>query len=114
MELGPLRDLALELNQDVHGVPATVTPLSGETAITTRVIWLTPVIDDLPAGKDFDRREPRRMMVLSRADVENVPRGTIIAAPEKHGGDSRNWQIDGVETTETDHFKVIVVPETGC
>ena len=111
MEFGALRDLVLELNLDMHGVPATVTP-PGEAAIATRVIWLTPVIDDLPAGRDFDRREPRRMMVISRADVENVPRGTIIAAPEKLGGDSRNWQIDGVESTEPDNFHVIVVPET--
>lgn len=111
MEFGALRDLALELNLDMHGVPATVTP-PGEDAITTRVIWLTPVIDDLPAGRDLDRREPRRMMVLSRAAVANVPRGTIISAPEKLGGDSRNWQIDGVESTEPDNFHVIVVPET--
>lgn len=111
MELGALRDLVLELNLDTHGVPATVTA-PGESAITTRVIWLTPVITDLPAGKDFDRREPRRMMVVSRAEVTNVPRGTIVAAPEKLGGDSRNWQIDSVETTDPDKFHVIVVPET--
>lgn len=111
MELGALRDLALELNLDMHGVPATITP-PGEADITTRVLWLSPVIDDLPVGKDFNRREPRRMMVLSRADVANVSRGTIIAAPEKLGGDSQNWQIDGVENTDPDHFKVIVVPET--
>lgn len=111
MELGALRDLVLELNLDTHGVPATVTAPDG-ASITTRVIWLTPVIDDLPAGKDFDRREPRRMMVISRAAVANVPRGTIVVAPEKLGGDSRNWQIDGVESTEPDNFHVIVVPET--
>lgn len=107
-----LRDLATELNQVWHGVPATVTP-PGETAITTRVIWPSEqVADDLPAGKDFNRREPRRIMVISRADVANVPRGTIIAAPESLGGDSRNWQIDSVESTEPETFHVIVVPET--
>lgn len=111
VELDALRNLALELNMDFHGVPATVTP-PGEAAITTRVIWLSPIVDDKPIGREFDRREPRRMMVISRADVENVPRGTIVAAPEKHGGDSQNWQIDGVESTEPDHFKVIVVAET--
>ena len=111
MELGALRDLVLELNMDMHGVPATVTP-PGEADITTRVIWLSPVVDDNPAGRELDRREPRRMMAISRTDVENVPRGTVIAAPEKHGGDSRNWQIDSTESTEPDHFKVIVIPET--
>lgn len=111
MELGALRDLVLELNLDMHGVPATVTPLSGESAISTRVIWLIPVVDDVPAGRELQRREPRRMMVISRTDVEDVPRGTIVAAPEKLGGDSRNWQIDSVESTEPDLFKVIVTPE---
>lgn len=110
MELGALHELALELNLDMHGVPATVTA-PGESAISTRVIWLTPVIDDLPAGRDFDRRYPRRMMVISRADVEDVPRGTIVAAPETHGGESVNWQLDAVESTRDDHFKIIVIPE---
>lgn len=111
MDLGPLRELALELNFDAHGVAATVTP-PGEAAIATSGIWLSPMVEDQPIGRDFAVREPRRVMALRRDEVSDVPRGTIIAASETIGGVSRNWQIDGVESTMPDHFRVIIVPET--
>ena len=97
---------------DAFSVPATVTP-PGLSPITTTAIWeARPVPEDQPYGRDYTTREPRRVMALRRDEVSEVPRGTIIAAPEKIGGVSRNWQIDGIDSTEPDHFRVIVVPKT--
>ena len=111
MDLQPLRDLVRDLNFDTHGIPVTVTP-PGEPAISTRAIWLGPVVEDLPAGRDINRREPRRAIALRMDEVTDVPRGTIIVPSEIIGGVSGNWQIDGIESTERDHFRVIVTPET--
>lgn len=111
MDLGSLRDLVLDLNFDAHGVAATVTAPEGE-AIATTGIWLDPIPVDQPVGRAYSTREPRRVMALRRDEVSEVPLGTIIAAAEKIGGVSRNWQIDGIESTLPDHFRVMVVPET--
>ncbi len=111
MDQDGIRALVRDITFDAFPVAATVT-LPGEAAITTTAVWLSPLIDDMPVGRDLNRREPRRLMALRRDDVPEVPRGTIIAAVEKIGGDERNWQIDGIESTEPGHFRVIVVPET--
>lgn len=111
MELGALCDLVLDVNFDLQGVPATVT-LPGQAAIDTRVFLLGKLMEDNPVGKDFERREPRRVIAIKRDVVANVPRGTIIVAPEKPGGTERSWQIDGMQSTERDHYRIIVIPET--
>lgn len=111
MDLGPLRELVRDLNFEAHGIAVTVTP-PGEADIATRAIWLGPMVEDLPVGRDINRREPRRIIALRLDEVSDVPRGTIIEPSETIGGVSGNWQIDGIESTERDHFRVIVVPET--
>ena len=63
MDLGPLRALTLSLNWATHGVPATVTrPAPDDTAIATRVIWVTPLTEEV--GFDLQRAEPRRIASL--------------------------------------------------
>lgn len=100
---------------DAFSVPAVVTPQFGfglGDPITTKVIWITPLPEDQPVGRDYTAREPRRVMALRRDEVPDVPRGTLIAAAETIGGVSRDWQIDGVESTDVDHFRVFVIPKT--
>ncbi len=111
MDLQPLRALVRDLNFDAHGIAVTVTP-PGETAIATSAIWLGPLVEDLPTGRDINRREPRRILALRLDEVTDVPRKTIIVPSETIGGVSGNWQIDGIESTERDHIRVIVTPET--
>lgn len=107
MDLGSVRDLALSVNFSAHGVPATVTrPL--ENAITTRIIWITPISDDVPSGLDLRRNEPQRIAALRRDEVPTVPRLTVIEAPEKAGGAVERWLVDGTERTEADHVRVMV------
>jgi len=110
MDLGALRALALDLNLAAHGVDMVVT-LPGAAGIETRGIWVTTIAEDMPGGGDFQRREPRRVMALSRADVATVPRGTVIYGPEKGGDEEepRYWRVDGTERVEADHTRVIVV-----
>lgn len=95
---------------DVLGIAATVT-IPGETPVTSIGIWLTPLVEEHPAGRDYGRREPRRVMALRRSVFSEVPRGTLVSAPEKAGDTVRAWQVDGMESTEPDHFRVIVIPE---
>lgn len=110
MDLAPLRELVPDITFGAHGIPATVTP-PGETAIATRVVYIEPLVEDQPAGRDINRREPRRIFALRIDEVPDVPRGTIIVPSETIGGVSGNWQIDGIESTERYHHRVIVVPE---
>jgi len=110
VDFGSLRALALELNLAAHGIDVVVTP-PGAAGIETRGIWITTITEDMPVGGEFQRREPRRVMALSRLEVPTVLRGTVIDAPEK-GGDieaPRHWRVDGVERVEADHTRVVVV-----
>jgi hypothetical protein len=109
MDLGSLRDLALELNLAAHGVEVLVT-LEGAAGIETRGIWMTPISEDLPVAGEFQRREPRRVMALSRLELPSVPKGTVIQAPPKHGDNLEYWRVDGTERTEADHVRVYVIP----
>jgi hypothetical protein len=107
---GELRALVLETNLAEHGVDATVTP-TGSDSIVTRGIWVTPTAEDVPSGLDFQRREPRRVMALSRDAVPRLPTGSRISAPERDGGPVRDWRVDGIERDEADHRRVIVIED---
>ena len=101
--------LSAAANWFVHGVPATVTR-PREVGISTRVIWVTPVSDDLPGGTDFQASRPERIAALRLDDVPSTPRGTIIEAPERGGGVVKRWEVDGWDAAEADHVRVIVRP----
>ena len=109
MDLGPLRQLALELNFDAHGVTAVVTP-PAETAINTTGVWMPPLFEDQPVGRELAARDPRRVLALRRDQVPEPVRGSTVAAAETIGGVTRAWLIDGVELTESDYFLVRLVP----
>lgn len=112
MDFGALRDLTLDLNLQVHGVPATVTrPAPFDTTpIETRIIWRSNQTEALPGGFDLQRAEPRRVAVLSRSEVPAVPRMTRIEAPEKMGGTAVAWQVDATDREEADVVHVYVIP----
>lgn len=115
MALGDLRALVLTTNLATLGIPVTVTrPFPDDTAIATRGIWLTTQTEDRPGGGSFSRREPFRVMALSRAAVPTAPRGTRIVAPENPGGEDATWQVDGIESMQADHVRVIVLPVETC
>jgi len=108
---GEIRALVLETNLAAHGVDVTVTP-TGADEIVTRGIWLTPTPEDVGSGLDFHRREPRRVIALSRDAVPVLPKGSYIQAPERDGGPIQNWRVDGIERDEADHRRVVVIEDT--
>lgn len=110
MDFGPLRSLALSLNLSAHGVAATVTPPPpDDVPVSTTGIWATaPLQDEQPAGTDFRRREPRRVLALPKTDLPILPRGTTIVAPEVMGGVDKTWRVDGLDRSEGDHWRAIV------
>lgn len=91
------------------GLAATVTrPAPDNTPIATTVIWLGLEDDPQPYGRDFTRREPRRLLALPRADVATMPRGTTVAAPEVVGAASKTWRVDGLQAVDPDWWQVLV------
>jgi hypothetical protein len=112
MDLAPLRTQVREVQFAVHGVAATVTVPSG-VAVATRVVWLTPVAEEVPAGADLRRSEPRRIMAIRRDDLPSVPIGTLIKVTEHLLDSPSEWAVDGTETIRSDHYRVVVVPFRG-
>jgi len=109
VDFGSVRDVVRDVNWFVHGIPATVTR-PREVAISTRVIWWTPISDDRPGGFDLQSSRPERVACLRRDEVPTVPRDTVIEAPERGGGTVKKWHVDGHAVTEADHVRVIVRP----
>lgn len=56
------------------------------------------------------RREPQRIICISRADVPTVPRNTVIESAEVDGEDVQSWRVDGLEAEEYDHVRARVIP----
>jgi DNA mismatch repair protein MutH len=111
---GDLRTLVRDLNFAVLGVPVTIMrafPVPDEEPLETTGIWLTPLTQDVGLGSEFQRREPQRILAISRDAVALVPRGSIIMAPERAGEADRRWRVDGTERVEADHARVVVIPD---
>ncbi len=112
MDLTALRALAQDVGFSTFGVPATVTrPAPDNAPVETTAVWLPDPLDETrPAGTDFQRREPRKVLALRRdAPLPTMPRGTIVAAPEISGGAVKNWRVDELDRTLSDEWRVIVV-----
>lgn len=112
MPVGALRALVLEANLAAHGVAATVTrPYPDDTPIQTRVIWVTEATEGGGGGRQ-GRRELRRVLVLSAADVPTVPKNTVIVASGPDGSAAQTWRVDAIERVGWDLIEAVVVAES--
>ena len=112
MHFGAARALVLETNLAVHGFDVVVTrPAPEDTPIATRGMWLTSQTEAMPLSTDFQRRDPIRVLALSRLAVPTVPRGTVILAPPKAGDDDQTWRVDGMAQEDPDKWHVTVLPD---
>jgi hypothetical protein len=95
---------------DAYGLPAVVTrPAPDNAPISTSGFWLLEQDDALPVGSDIGRREPRRLLVLPRAAVPTLPRGTTVAIAEVEGGATKTFRVERLaRATEPDHWRAIV------
>ncbi len=113
MDLSALRALVLSTNLDVFGVPATVTrPAPDDTPITTTGVWLPSLSESQPFGTDLRRFDPRRVLAVPTKHVPDAKKGTVILAPDESGGAVRAWMVDGYDSVEADHLRLIVKPTT--
>lgn len=112
MPFAALRSLALDLSMWAHGVDITVYLTDGSAPVSTRGVWMTQRADLAPpSGAGFGRREPHRVLAISRTAVSTIRRGTRVVAPEQSGGDERGWLVDAIADIQIDHWRAVMVPE---
>jgi hypothetical protein len=95
---------------EAFGLPAVVTLPDAEESIETDAVWLPSTTEEVPASNSISRAEEKRVLCLSKADVPQVPRGTLVAVAEYDGGDVLDWIVDAVERVEFDNARLIVLP----
>lgn len=99
------------------GQPATVQIL-GSPAIETSVMWLPQQVDRQPDGV-FARVSSRRILVLRRDEVPDLPRGArVVVGDPPDGSMTRTWIVDGPispadydQIQGFDHYRVLMVPD---
>lgn len=103
---------------DTFGLPITVTrPDPYNDPVQTTGIWISTdhmgggLVEPRPYGTDFQRREPRRLLAVTRNDqLPTLPRGSSVVAPEYLGGPAKTWTVDGLEHVEADCWRALLVP----
>jgi len=105
LDLRPSLDAAFR----AFGLPATVTP-PGDSTVSAVALWLPPVTVENPSATEYRRAEARRVLALKISEVPQVPRGTVIVAPEMIGLADATWSVDETERVDPDHWRVMVVP----
>lgn len=98
---------------DAFGLSATITrPTPDNTPVVTTGFWLAELQEDQPVGREFKKRDPRRVFVVPRnAALPTAPSGSIVAAAEYEGGDVKSWKVDGfAQPVEVDTWRLILVP----
>lgn len=91
----------------------TVTPVDG-VPVNTKGIWLRTPDEQLPVGRDFQRRDPRRLMALPlTGTLGDVPRGSLIAAALPNSTTVRTWRVDSIDAKDADEIRVLVSPAPG-
>lgn len=97
MDFGPLLTFARDLHFTLapRAVEVEVTAPDATSPTSTRGIWLAEDAEPQTYGQDFARREPRRVLAISRAVVDAAPKGTRITAPESPGTTVKTWIVQG-------------------
>lgn len=92
------------------GLPAVVTrPAPDNTPIQVTGFWTSPLVESDAFGQQRARVQPRKVFVIARAQINDVPRGTFIDAAEYQGGPIVTWQVDGLnDAAEPDHLRLTV------
>jgi len=100
------------LAQEAFGVDGTLTNPGGDPADVT-VVWVAPLDGEAPGTADLKRVAPKRLVSISKAEVDDLALKAVLEAPEEDGGDARRWQVDGFERVEYDNWTVMVRDITG-
>lgn len=90
------------------GVDITVTVPGGDP-VEGRGAWLPDLIDEVPAGGAFTRRERRRVLAVDLAEFVAMPRGTIVQAPPRLADPVARFMVDAFERMDTDHARVVLI-----
>ncbi len=112
MGIDALRTMALEVTFNVLGVAVSLTrPVPNDVAIETTGVWQEPLDEEQPYGHDLRRLDARKVMAVTRtSDLNDLPAGTIITAPELEDGDVLTWRVEGYDgPVEPDLMRVILV-----
>lgn len=94
---------------DTLGLAATVTAPRAERAVETTVIWVPPSSVDVPTAADLTRKTPIRILALKRAEVTDIPIGTLIEVAELSDEDVKIWRVEEFDRVEADIVRVVVV-----
>jgi len=94
---------------DTFGLDATVTP-PGSSAVPTRAFWLPSVTAQGPAGREYQRAEQQRVLVIPIEGLPLMPRGTAVSVPEFEGGVVMDWKVDAADRLDFDHYRAVMVP----
>lgn len=94
---------------DAFAVAVTVQRPDDASPIPTRGIWMSPAELLGTYGVDLGRIDPRRILVLPRAEIETAPTGTVIAAPEMEGEAVKTWTVEGyADNAKPDEVRVFL------
>lgn len=95
--------------QRAFGLSASVQLPGGVPSVTTVAVWLPPSTEEVPAGSGMQRAEPKNVLSLSKADVPQLPRGTVVTVPPEEGGAAVAWEVDAIERDDFDHWRSVVI-----
>ena len=107
MDMSSLRAFAFTAQRAVLGVDVTVAAPNGDP-VETRGIWVPEIDETFPAGRELQKREPRRILALPVAVVGRPARGALVTAPLPGSSEARSWKVDGVDSADGDQVRVIV------
>lgn len=111
MNFDTARTAAVDVNFDVHGVPATVTrPAPNDTPVSCTVINRVESLQERrPFGGDFQKREGRRVMSFKKEDfATQLERNTSVVAPERKGGADKTWVVDSIDRVDAYCWHMVI------
>lgn len=77
--------------------------------LTVRAIPLSYRQENVLPGTSIAEPGQRMVLAFQRADLDALPRGTLIEAPEISGGTVYTWRVDSVELINAEEVRLIVV-----